>query len=69
MGALYVEDTSLQRKRYVVERTFSWLKAFRRLRYRIDRTSVSFQAFVNLTLLVLCVRRLVTSSRVGAPAR
>jgi transposase len=57
-GELYVQDAALQRKRYVVERTLGWLKGFRRLRYRVDRTAASFQAFVYLAILVLCVRRL-----------
>jgi transposase len=38
-GPLYREDSALERKRYVVERTLSWLKSVRRLRYRVDRTS------------------------------
>jgi transposase len=62
-GELYVEDAALQRKRYVVERTVGWLKGFRRLRYRVDRTSASFQAFVYLAVLVLCVRRLMSQAR------
>jgi putative transposase len=61
-GELYLEDVAVQRKRYVVERTLSWLKSFRRLRYRVDRTSASFQAFVYLAILVLCVRRLMRPS-------
>src|SRR5215216_275219 len=61
-GELYAEDASLQRKRYVVERTLGWLKSFRRLRYRVDRTATSFQAFVYLAVLVLCMRRLITES-------
>jgi transposase len=60
VGELYAEDAMLQKKRYVVERTISWLKGFRRLRYRVDRTAASFQAFVYLAILVLCVRRLMT---------
>ncbi len=67
-GELYAEDGTLQRKRYVVERTLGWLKGFRRLRYRVDRTAASFQAFVYLAILVLCVRRLVSPSRAGATA-
>jgi transposase len=69
VGELYTEDPALQRKRYVVERTLGWLKGFRRLRYRVDRTARSFHAFVYLAVLVLCVRRLITSSRAGVPAR
>jgi transposase len=67
-GELYVEDASLQRKRYVVERTLGWCKGFRRLRYRVDRTAASFQAFVYLAVLVLCVRRLISPSHAGARA-
>ena len=69
MGELYAEDAALQRKRYVVERTLSWLKGFRRVRYRVDRTAVSFQAFVYLAILVICVRRLMSQSRPGARGR
>ncbi|MCD6058906.1 MAG: family transposase [Thermomicrobiales bacterium] len=69
VGELYVEDATLERKRYVVERTLGWLKSFRRLRYRVDRTAASFQAFVYLAILVLCVRRLINPSRPGALAR
>jgi transposase len=58
-GELYSEDAALQRKRYVIERTLSWLKSFRRLRFRVDSSAASFYAFVYLAVLVLCVRRLV----------
>jgi transposase len=64
-GELYAEETVLQRKRYVVERTLGWLKSFRRLRYRVDRTRTSFQAFVYLAILVLCVRRLISTTSRG----
>jgi transposase len=62
-GLLEGEDTALERKRSVVERTLGWLKGFRRLRYRVDRTAASFPAFVYLAVLVLCVRRLISASR------
>jgi transposase len=68
-GEFYAEDAALEKKRYVVERTIGWLKGFRRLRYRVDRTAASFQAFVYLAILVLCVRRLGGPSRTGPPAR
>ncbi len=67
-GELYAEDAALRRKRYVVERTLGWLKGFRRLRYRVDRSAASFHAFVYLAVLVLCVRRLINPSRLGALA-
>jgi transposase len=64
-GELYAQDAALQRKRYVVERTLGWFKGFRRLRYRVDRTATSFQAFVYLAILVLCVRRLIPTPSHG----
>jgi transposase len=67
VGELYTEDVTLQRKRYVVERTLGWLKGFRRLRYRVDRTAASFHAFVYLAVLVLCIRRLISPSRGNSP--
>jgi transposase len=68
-GELYGKDVTLQRKRYVVERTLGWLKGFRRLRYRVDRTAKSFHAFVYLAVLVLCVRRLISRTRTDASGR
>ena len=69
VGALYRQDAALQRKRYVVERTLGWLKGFRRLRYRVDRTAASFRTFVYLAVLVLCVRRLVGGQDSGQRRR
>jgi transposase len=68
-GELYAQDAALQRKRYVVERTLSWLKSFRRLRYRVDRTAKSFHAFVYLAVLILCVRRLISRFRADIPGQ
>lgn len=56
---LYLIDKPLQKKRYVVEQTNSWLKSFRRLRHRFDYTLLSFESFVYLAILVICVRRLM----------
>lgn len=56
---LYLTDKRLQKKRYVVEQTNSWLKSFRRLRHRFDYTLISFESFVYLAILVICVRRLM----------
>jgi putative transposase len=67
IGDLYAQDAALERKRYVVERTLGWLKAFRRLRYRVDRTAVSFHSFVYLAVLVVCVRRLIRSACAAVP--
>ena len=56
---LYLTDKPLQKKRYVVEQTNSWLKSFRRLRHRFDYSLLSFESFVYLAILVICVRRLM----------
>ena len=66
-GELYAEDAELLAQRYVVERTVGWLKGFRRLRVRVDRTAAAFETFVYLAVLVLCLRRLMT--KVAAPRR
>jgi transposase len=42
--ALYAHDPVRFKRRWVVERTHSWLKSFRRLRYRVDRTSACLRA-------------------------
>jgi transposase len=68
-GELYPQGAALQRKRYVVERTLGWLKGFRRLRYRVNRTAKSFHAFVYLAVLVLCLRRLISRFRSNASGR
>lgn len=57
--ALYAQDPELFKRRWVVERTNSWLKSFRRLRYRVDRTTTSFEAFLSLAVIVICARRAV----------
>jgi transposase len=43
----------LLRQRYVVERTNAWLKSFRRLHFRFDRTRLSFEAFLYLGIIVI----------------
>jgi transposase len=47
------------KKRYIIERTNAWLKSFKRLRFRFDYTSTSFEAFLYLAIIVICVRRLL----------
>jgi len=58
-GRPYKYDKDLGKSRFVVERTNAWLKSFRRLHFRWDRTSGSFEAFVLLACIVVCLRRLV----------
>ncbi len=43
--------------RAFVERTFAWLKYYRKLRYRWEKTKKMFQAFVDLACLLLCLKR------------
>ena len=52
-------DKVLGKQRFVVERTNAWLKSFRRIHFRYDRSLVSFKAFVLLSCVVICLRRLV----------
>jgi transposase len=42
--------------RFLVERTFGWLKGFRRLRIRRERHTAMFKAFVYLALIIMLVR-------------
>lgn len=48
---------AIGRLRASVERTNAWLKYYRKLRYRWERSRVMFQAFVDLACLVTCLRR------------
>ena len=44
--------------RYVVERTFAWLKGFRRLRLRYERTAFMHEAAFSLAMCIVCFRHL-----------
>ena len=50
----------LGRRRWVVERTFAWLHASRRLRTRSVRRADTHQAMVSLTCSIICLRNLCT---------
>lgn len=56
----YIYDKLKGKKRFVVERSNAWLKSFRRLRMRFDYKASSFEAFLYLAILVICVRRLLS---------
>jgi transposase len=49
--------SGLGKKRYVVERTFSWFGHFRRIRACYERKGAHFQAFHELAAAVICFRR------------
>lgn len=53
-------DQKLGKERYVVERTNAWIKSFKRLKFRFDRSALSFEAFLYLGIMVILVRRLIT---------
>jgi putative transposase len=48
----------VQRKRWIVERTFGWLNRSRRLSKDYERTIESSAAFVHVAMIHLMVRRL-----------
>ena len=48
----------LGRHRWVVERTISWLLAFRRLATRYERSATTITAVAVLVITVICARRL-----------
>ena len=44
--------------RYVVERTFAWLKGFRRLRLRYERSAFMHEATLSVAMCLVCFRHL-----------
>ncbi len=53
--------SGLGKLRWVVERTFSWLHNFRRLRTRYERRADIHQAMISIACSVICLRRLLNS--------
>jgi transposase len=53
--------SGLGKQRWVVERTFSWLHNFRRLRTRYERRADIHQAMISVACSVICLRRLLNS--------
>jgi transposase len=49
---------AVQRKRWIVERTFGWLNRSRRLSKDYERTIESSRAFIQVAMIHLMVRRL-----------
>jgi transposase len=54
--------SGLGKLRWVVERTFAWLHAFKRLRIRHERRADVHQALLKLACSVICLRHLKTSN-------
>lgn len=55
----YLYDKLKGKMRFVVERTNAWVKSFKRLKFRFDYKASSFEAFLYLAIIVICVRRLL----------
>ena len=53
--------SGLGKLRWVVERTFAWLHAFRRLRTRYERRADIHQAMLSIACSIICLRHLQTS--------
>ena len=47
------------KRRWVVERTFAWLHAYRRVVTRFERTGDLHDGFVHLALAFICLNRLL----------
>ncbi len=53
--------SGLGRERWIVERTFAWLRNRRRLLVRYERRSEIHESFLALACCLICWRRLETS--------
>jgi transposase len=53
--------SGLGKHRWVVERTFAWLHAFKRLRTRSERHAGIHQAMLSLACSIICLRRLTAA--------
>ncbi|MET9147738.1 transposase [Streptomyces sp. NPDC004042] len=49
----------LGRRRWVIERTISWLSGYRRLSPRYERDPRNYLAFLGLAAAICCYKRLV----------
>jgi transposase len=56
---LYRYDPEEGKHRFIIERTNAWFKSFRRLRNRFDYHIASFESFLYLAIIIICVRRLI----------
>ncbi|GAA3486952.1 hypothetical protein GCM10018987_10310 [Streptomyces cremeus] len=49
----------LGRRRWVIERTMSWLTGYRRLNHRYERQPTNYLAFLGLAAALCCYKRLL----------
>lgn len=47
-------------RRWVVERTHSWLNRFRKLLVRFEKTAVGYEALLELACALIAFRRVIT---------
>lgn len=57
-GRGIAHGSGLGNTRWVVERTFAWLRQFKRLRVRYERRADLHQALLELACSSICFRRL-----------
>ena len=55
-GPKFSLDQQIYQTRFNLERTFSWLKSFRRIRIRKDRHVAMFMAFTYLAVIIVLIR-------------
>lgn len=53
------QDKEAFKHRPFIERTFAWLKAFKKLKYRTDRTERMFERFALLGCIIICLRKIL----------
>lgn len=53
------DKQALKKTRYTVERFFSWIKSFRRIDTRYDRSADAFMGFVRLGCILILMREVV----------
>jgi transposase len=55
---LQPHGSGLGKQRWVVERSFSWLRQYRRLRTRYERSVETHEAFLSIACSLICLRAL-----------
>jgi len=55
-GVLPKRQTKGRARRWVVERTHSWMNNFRKLRVRYEKTVGNFEALLHLAIAIICWR-------------
>jgi len=55
-GPKFALDQQIYKTRFNLERTFGWMKSFRRVRTRKDRHFAMFKAFVYLAAIIVLIR-------------